>query len=169
MTTSKNIHIVNETANISTDFDFALGEWEITNKRRKEWLNNNQEWIEFPASTKVWKQLNGMVVLDEFYITQNGVAQIGSSYRIYNKNTREWTIYWASTAYPDLGLIPQVKGRFENGVGTFYGEEDFKGKKVRLRFLWTKTANGTPHWEQAYFDDSRKEWETNWVMEFKRI
>ena len=154
---------------ISHDFDFAIGEWKVTNKRRKEWLNNNNEWYEFPATARIFKHLDGMMILDEFYTERNGQRNVGGSFRVYNKNTGEWSIYFASTAYPDMGLIPQVKGKFIDGVGEFFGEEDFNGKKVKLRFFWKKNVNGSPYWEQAYFDENKQEWETNWTMNFSRI
>ena len=59
-------------------------------------------------------------------------------------------------------------GRFENGVGKFYVEDNFKGKPIRVRYLWTKTS-GIPHWEQAFSIDGGATWETNWVMDFRRI
>lgn len=158
-----------EIPSISNDFDFIIGEWEVTNRRRKEWLTNNQEWAEFSATCKFWKHLNGMVVLDEFYGQANGQPFVGSNYRVYNKNKKEWTNYWSGTAFPDLGLIAQGKGTFENGVGTFLGEEIHNGKKVKLRLLWKMGQNGNPHWEQAYFDETKNEWETNWIMNFERI
>ncbi len=164
----KTVQNLSSQPSISHDFDFIIGEWEIIGKRRKQWLSNNNEWIETPATCRIWKHMNGMVVLDEFFMERNGETHIGSNYRIYNKNTKEWTIYWASTAFPDLGLLYQVKGKFENGAGKFYGEENHNGKKVKIRFYW-KNENGMPHWEQAYFDEKNEEWETNWVMDFKRI
>lgn len=157
-----------ETKSISSDFDFILGKWKVTNKILKQRLADNNEWIEFPASCEIWKILNGMVVIDEFYTERNGEKQIGSSYRIYNKNTKEWTIYWASTAYPDLGLIPQVKGKFNDGVGTFFGEEEFNGEKIKLRFIWKQISKDKLYWDQAYYDKRNNTWETNWIMEFTR-
>jgi hypothetical protein len=57
-----------------------------------------------------------------------------------------------------------VVGRFEKGVGTFYADDEFNGKPIRVRYLWTHTPN--PHWEQAFSDDGGKTWETNWTMDF---
>lgn len=153
---------------ISQDFDFALGEWNIQNKRRKEWLANKDEWFDFPATAKIWKHLNGMMVLDKFTTTKDRQTNVGGSFRVFNKNTGEWSIYFASTAYPDMGLIPQAKGRFNGDVGEFFGEEEFNGKMVKLKFIWKKNMNGNPYWEQAYFDESKQEWETNWKMYFSK-
>ncbi|HFA49752.1 MAG TPA: hypothetical protein ENJ95_12150 [Bacteroidetes bacterium] len=165
---AKKINTNIQAENISSDFDFLLGEWDVISKRRKKWLVNNDEWIPAEATCKVWKQLGGMLVMDEFHNTRNGKEQVSSTLRIYNPNKKEWTLYWLSTAFPNLGLMPQVKGSFKNGTGRFFGEEDFNGKKVKLRFLWKISENGTPHWEQAYFDKKNNEWETNWIMDFTK-
>ena len=60
-------------------------------------------------------------------------------------------------------------GRFENGVGTFYADDTFKGKPIRVRFLWTRVMSNTPHWEQAFSADAGRTWETNWTMDFTKM
>ena len=151
-----------------TDFDFIVGEWDVKNSVLRERLVGGDDWMEYSSKCRIWKHMDGMVILDECRAVRNGVPYVGSSYRIYNRNTGEWSIYWASTAYPDLGLVPQVKGRFQDGVGTFYGEEAFGEGIVKLRYLWTRLSPDALRWEQAYFDDRRGDWETNWRMEFTR-
>jgi hypothetical protein len=61
-----------------------------------------------------------------------------------------------------------VKGRFENGVGSFYSDGEINGKPVRTRFLWSQITATTARWEQAFSYDAGKTWDTNWVMQFKR-
>ena len=60
-----------------------------------------------------------------------------------------------------------MKGRFENGVGTFYSDSTLDGKPIKVRFIWSGTTNGKPHWEQAYSEDDGKTWAVNWVMDFR--
>ena len=64
-------------------------------------------------------------------------------------------------------LDTPVLGRFENGVGKFYAEDTFKGKPIRVRYVWTQTS-GMPHWEQAFSSDAGASWETNWTMDFAK-
>ena len=59
-------------------------------------------------------------------------------------------------------------GRFVDGVGTFYGDDTWEGKPVRVRFIWSKIDLTHCHWEQAYSSDGGKSWETNWLMDFTR-
>ncbi|EHK59110.1 hypothetical protein MAXJ12_01776 [Mesorhizobium alhagi CCNWXJ12-2] len=64
-------------------------------------------------------------------------------------------------------MLPPMVGRFENGVGVFYGDEEHEGRTVRARFTWMPSAE-SPRWEQAFSQDGGKGWETNWVMKFSR-
>lgn len=152
-----------------TDFDFLPGHWTVENKKLKERLKNSNEWIEFPATLETREILNGLGSTDEFRATFPEGEFVGLSVRIVNPANDEWTIYWADTAHPELKLTEQVSGFFEDGIGLFYGEEVHDGKKVRLRFLWKKETANTAQWEQAYWDEARDEWETNWIMVFTKI
>jgi len=151
------------------NFAFLVGKWIILNKRLKERLNNSHDWIEFPARTEAKKILNGLGVMDEFKTSYFGDEFVGLSIRIFNPKANEWTIYWADTMYPELRMTEQVVGSFSNGIGEFYGKEMFRGKEVKLRFIWKQESLKTAYWEQAYYDEKTKEWETNWIMQFTKI
>jgi hypothetical protein len=72
--------------------------------------------------------------------------------------------YWADSR---RGILePPVVGSFDGDVGTFYGDDVFEGRPIRVRFLWTRGAS--PRWEQAYSADGGKTWETNWTMDMTR-
>ena len=60
-----------------------------------------------------------------------------------------------------------MKGRFEDGVGTFYSDSTLDGKPIKVRFIWSGEATGKPHWEQAYSEDGGKTWAVNWIMDFE--
>ena len=150
------------------NFDFLVGKWKVINRRLKERLQGNDEWIEFEAHMETKKILGGLALMDEMKASYFGDEFIGLSIRMFNPNTNEWTIYWADTANPEQLLKEQVKGEFNNGNGVFYGKEIFKGQKVKLRFIWTLESDNHAKWEQAYFDDKNNNWETNWTMDFIR-
>ena len=88
---------------------------------------------------------------------------------MYDPAEEQWTIYWMDTNR--LEMTEQVVGAFKDETREFYGygEELFKGKPVKMRFIWTDITARSARWEQAYFDKVRNEWETNWIMEFIRI
>ncbi|WP_461304839.1 hypothetical protein [Aureisphaera sp.] len=148
------------------DFGFLIGNWHVLNRRLKERLNNCNDWIEFEATMETKSILNGLGIMDEMKTSYFGDEFIGLSIRMLDPKSNVWTIYWADTFNPKIGLKQQVVGKFENGVGTFFGKEIFKGQKVELRFIWTKPSANTAQWEQAYYDKNNDQWETNWTMLF---
>lgn len=52
--------------------------------------------------------------------------------RTYDPDIDEWRFQWMNEGYPHL--IEQIRGRFENGVGMFYGSETSADKLFKLRF-----------------------------------
>jgi hypothetical protein len=90
---------------------------------------------------------------------------VGLSLRVFNPLDSLWSIHWVDNERHRV--VPPMVGRFENGIGQFYGEEEHQARAVLARFLWKPTADA-PVWEQAFSDDNGDSWETNWVMRFYR-
>jgi NIPSNAP/Protein of unknown function (DUF1579) len=148
------------------DFDFFIGEWRVHHRRLKERLAENHEWIEFDGTCAVRKILGGLGNMDDNVLEMPGGGYNAVTVRTYDPAKDQWSIWWIDSRNPG-SFDPPVVGRFENGVGTFYAEDHFKGKPIRVRFLWTQRFT-TPHWEQAFSTDAGKTWETNWTMDFTR-
>lgn len=145
-------------------FDFLLGRtWRVHNRRLRDRLVGSTEWDEFEATLVGWTILGGTANIDRFRAERSGEVFHGSSLRIFDEAENEWTIYWMDSGNPHPRF--QVRGRFEGGLGTFYGEEDYRGQPVQLRFRWTGISDSAARWEQAYQRPDGT-WETNWVMEF---
>jgi NIPSNAP len=150
----------------SNDFDFLLGSWRVHHRRLKERLADNHEWIEFEGTCVVQKILGGVGTLDEYVLPFPGDAYRAAALRTYDAAKRQWSIWWIDGRMPSH-LAPPVIGGFNEGAGTFYGEDTFRGKPIHVRFFWTNLAK-TPHWEQAFSEDGGQTWETNWTMQFVR-
>ncbi len=151
------------------NFSFLQGKWSVLNRRLKDRLTNCDEWVTFQAEMETKPILNGLGFMDEMKSSHYGDTFIGLSIRIVNPDSNTWTIYWADTANPEIGLKKQVVGEFKNGIGIFFGKEMYKGKEVKLRFVWNKPSIDTATWEQAYFNEKKNDWETNWTMLFTSI
>jgi hypothetical protein len=149
------------------DFDFLHGAWDVHSRYLKKRLKRSTEWIEFDARSDVEPLLNGFGQLERFSAVRDGLPVDGITLRLFNPDTGEWSLHWADTARARV-LLPPMVGRFKGDVGEFLGDETVDGKRVLCRFYWTRTADGSPHWEQAFSDDGGKTWETNWTMTFRR-
>jgi hypothetical protein len=147
------------------DFDFLVGTWDSTQRRLRERLAGSDDWDVFPGRSVAYRMFDGAANVDE--ITFPTLGQAGMSVRLYEPATDRWTIHWASTATPGV-LFPPVHGRFTDGVGEFFGDDEHAGRPVRVRFRWSGITATNARWEQAFSSDGGETWETNWIMEFTR-
>ncbi len=148
------------------DFDFLFGSWQVVNERLKSRLTGSDEWETFTATQECQPILGGAGNVDRMTATWRGVAFEGVSLRVFNPTTDEWSIYWVDTVTHELQ--PPVVGKFVNGLGLFYGDDQHAGKPVVARFIWSDITADAARWEQAFSEDHGKTWETNWIMTFTR-
>jgi hypothetical protein len=149
------------------DFDFLIGDWRVRHRRLKERLAQNNDWEVFEGTISARKILGGLGNMDENVIELPSGTYRAATIRTFDPVKQLWSIWWIDSRYPQQHLDPPVVGRFENGVGTFYADDQFNGKPIRVRYLWNQSSTA-PHWEQAFSDDGGKTWETNWEMDFTR-
>jgi hypothetical protein len=147
------------------DFDFLTGSWDGAQRRLLKPLAGCTEWDEFSSVTTCWSLFGGAANVDEVQVPDRGWS--GVSLRLLDVATRQWSIYWANSKTGEL-LMPPVVGGFTDGVGRFYNDEEFEGKPITVRYLWTGITATTARWEQAFSPDGRRTWETNWTMDFTR-
>jgi uncharacterized protein (TIGR02246 family) len=148
------------------DFDFLVGQWRVHHRR----LNaDSHEWMDFEGTSSNRKLMDGGANMEEHALNATNGAYRAVALRSYDSKTGQWAIWWLDGRYPSGPLDPPVVGHFENGVGTFYSDDTFKGKPIRVRFLWTRVMSNTPHWEQAFSADAGQTWETNWTMDFTKV
>jgi hypothetical protein len=155
-----------EKCNGRRDFDFYFGRWKIHNERLRERLIGSNDWEKFEAVQECTPILGGVGNVDNFETDWNGGFR-GMTLRLFNLDTRQWSIYWASNR---SGVLePPVVGGFINGVGEFYGRDQHKGIPVIARFIWSGIGPTNATWAQAFSIDEGKTWETNWIMRMTRI
>ena len=147
------------------DFDFFHGRWHLHNRRLKSWLAKSDEWLEFEGSLHCRSLLEGIGNIDDV-VADFGEGIHGLSLRLYDPASQQWSDYWATKRGGVLG--PPVIGAFTGGIGTFFGDDEFEGRPVRIRALWTQPGADLVHWEQAFSLDRGKTWETNWTMRMTR-
>lgn len=150
------------------DFDFIFGQWRVHHRRLKERLAGNHDWVEFEGTSTSYKLMDGWGNVDDNVIELPEGAYRAAGLRSYDAKTGLWAIWWHDGRTPSADLDPPVKGRFDNGVGSFYCDDTFKGKPIRVRYTWSRITPTSAHWEQAFSPDAGKTWETNWIMEFER-
>lgn len=146
------------------NFDFLVGNWTVANRRLRERLVGCAEWDEFESSSTAWNLLGGGAQVDQFTFPDGTTAL---TLRLLDPQRQEWSLRWAAST--DGALLPPVVGRFDDdGVGTFYGDDEHHGMPVRVRYVWSEITENSARWEQAFSTDGERSWEINWVMRLTR-
>ena len=148
------------------DFSFLIGSWRVRHHRLKRRGAGDDSWADFEGTCRAWPLLGGAGNVDD-----NVLQAPSGTYRALTVRRKEaasglWSIWWLDERAQ--GFEPPVTGAFKDGIGTFYGDDTFEGKPIRVRFIWSDIDARHARWEQAFSWDQEKHWEVNWVMQFER-
>jgi hypothetical protein len=146
------------------DFDYLVGSWNIRNRTLKAPLTGSDEWNEFDATQELRPILLGLGNFDIFHTTFDGKPFEGLTVRLFNPETRLWTIYWADSNA--MKLDDGKVGSFDGDEGDFYGREVVNGDDVIVRFHWDKRNSRAPIYSRAFSADAGRTWEWNWYSNF---
>jgi hypothetical protein len=150
------------------DFDARVGGWHAHHRRLRERLTGCHEWQEFDGTTVFQSLMGGWANMDDNVFELPGETWKGVTLRAYDAKTGMWAIWWLDGRNPFGSLDPPIRGRFANGVGTFYADDVLNGKPIRMRLTFSEFTTDSAHWEQAFSDDGGTSWETNWITDFRR-
>jgi len=152
----------------SHDFDFDFGTWKTHSSRLLHPLTGSQDWVQMDGVTVVTKVWNGRANLAEYRAAgPAGVVEL-LALRVYNPNSHQWSINFATPNVGTLGAVPGV-GEFRDGRVDFYDQEAINGRAVLVRFsIWDVTAEEARS-EQAFSGDGGKTWEVNWITQYTRV
>jgi len=146
------------------DFDYLVGHWNIRNRTLKEQLVGSDEWEEFDATQELRPILLGQGNFDIFRTQLGGKPFEGLTVRLFDPQTRLWTIYWADSK--EVNLDEGKVGSFDGDEGDFFGREIINGKNVIVRFHWEKRDAKAPIYSRAFSADAGRTWEWNWYSTF---
>src|SRR5262245_35759801 len=148
------------------DFDFEFGTWKTHIRRLLQPLSGSSAWVDLDGLSTVRKVWDGQANLGELEVS-NATSRIqGLSLRLYNPESRQWSIYWANSNDGRLGTA--MVGRFTNGRGEFFNQELFQGAAIYVRFVFSDITPTSFRLEQAFSADGGKTWEPNWIATFTR-
>jgi len=88
------------------DFDFLEGKWKVQNRKLLTRLNNSNDWSEFDSELHMRKTVNGLGNVENYYATFDGKPFEGQAIRLFNPQTKLWTIYWMDSGNPVMDQHP---------------------------------------------------------------
>lgn len=154
-------------ADSAGDFDFFLGDWRVKHRRLKERLVGSNEWEEYEGTTHCEAILGGIANFNDSIVHRSGATYRSLGLRAFDAKTNAWTD-WSLDGRNPTQVTVDGAGRFVNGVGTFFADDTFAGKPIRVRGTFTPVPASSARWEQAFSADGGRTWETNYIMLYTR-
>jgi hypothetical protein len=148
-------------------FDFLMGTWRVQNRFLAKRLQHCHEWLQFQSIDFESPLRTGTGNL-EYYLTSHWPHFVGLGLRLYDPQTRKWTIYWSDNRFSRGVLQPPVVGDFHDGRGVFEGPDHLHAIPIIVRYTWRSIDHDHAHWSQAFSRDNGRTWEVNWIMDFTR-
>ena len=149
------------------DFDFEIGTWKTHLKRLVKPLSGSTTWVEYDGTTVVKKVWDGKANLVELKVDGPAGHIEGLSLRLYNPQTRQWSLHFANIN--DGTLVPPAIGEFKNGRGEFFNQDTLNGRSILVRFIISDVTPNSCRFEQSFSDDGGKTWEVNWIAVDTRV
>lgn len=146
----------------SHDFDWEIGRWTTELRYMPEPLTGSKRWLEYRGTSDVRSVLGGRANLVELSVAGPAGRIEGASLRLYNPQSRQWTLNFANIRNGQL--TAPVHGAFDaSGRGLFYGVDTVDGRAVLVRFVISNVTPNSARFEQAYSADAGATWEINWI------
>lgn len=157
------------------DFDFLMGHWHVQLRKLVDPLTGSTTWIEYEGTSVMGKVWDGRANMEEFKVAviardahtpaaAKRPAIDAQTLRLYDPGTGLWNIWLADAAHGKLGGPPTV-GAFHDGRGEFFDAEDFNGRPIVVRYVWTRPTPTSAHFEQSFSPDWGRTWEVNWICD----
>jgi hypothetical protein len=151
------------------DFDFAIGRWNVHLRKLLHPLTGSTEWVEYEGTSVMTKIWDGRANMEEFKVASldKRLHIDAQTLRLYDPDTRRWSIWLGDAAHGKLSGPPTVGG-FTEGRGEFHDAEDFNGRPILVRYLWTQPTPTSARMEQSFSPDWGRTWEVNWICDLSR-
>ena len=148
------------------DFDFVIGSWKVHLRKLMHPLTGSTEWVAYEGTSVMTKLWGDRANMEEFDVTStDGQQRIeAQTLRLYDPRTRQWSIYLVKAAEGKL-LLPATIGAFHDGRGEFYDWEEFGGRSILVRYVWTQPTPASARMEQSFSPDWGRTWEVNWICD----
>ena len=110
--------------------------------------------------------LNGLGNVDRNVLQDPGGLYEATSLRLFDPEAGLWSIYWLDAR--STAVDPPVVGGFQGRKGTFFSDDSFRGRPIRVRTTYEPLSALAAEWTQSFSADGGAIWETNWIMSFRR-
>ena len=150
------------------DFDFAAGSFRSQVRRLQKPLTGSTTWFEAKGEVRTRKVLNGLAEVEQVELDQPTGHLQAFNLRLWNPEMRQWSIHFANARVGTINGSPSV-GEFKDGRGEFYDQEEWDGRMILVRHVFSEIKPDSYRFEQAFSADGGKTWEANWIADCRRV
>lgn len=158
----------NDPAAAPDDWAFLAGQWVVRHRKLRRRLVGASDWDAFSGTFVNWPLLGGNGNVGDNVMPAPAGAYRGMGLRTFDPATGEWLSWFLDSRSPTR-LDTPLRGRFENGIGTFLSDDVHEGRLIKARVTWSRITARSARWEQAFSADGGRSWEVNWTSDFERV
>ena len=133
---------------INHEFDFWLGEWELT------WGENEH------GTNRIERIMDGAVIQENF----EGDGYKGMSVSVFSKEDSRWHQTWVDSSGAYLDFV----GEFADGKMILIRNGIVEGKPVKQRMVWYDITENKFQWNWERSDDEGGTWRVIWKIQYQR-
>lgn len=148
-------------------FDFEIGTWKTHLSRLVHPLTGSTTWVELEGTSVIRKVWDGRANLVELEVDGPDGHVEGLSLRLYNPQSHQWSLNFANSKVGSLST-PTI-GEFKDGRGEFFDQEEFNGRTIYVRNVFSDITPNSYRFEQSFSTDGGKTWEPNWIAIDTRV
>jgi len=130
-------------------------------------LTGSKTWVEMNGTVVVRKVWDGRGQLEEIEADSSTGHFEGLTLFLYNPESHQWSQDFASSQ--DGSLEAPLVGEFKDGRGELISQQQFNGRAILVRGVWSEIKANSHRFEQAFSDDGGKTWEPNFVATLTRL
>lgn len=136
---------------IQSQFDFWVGEWNLTWGEDERGINI------------ITKPLDSLVIMENFNGTPSSPLK-GISVSVFNKRLGKWQQTWVD----NQGSYLDFTGEFKDGKMILQRKAYLEGKEVLQRMVWYDIEPENLEWNWERSLDNGKTWEVLWNIHYSR-
>jgi hypothetical protein len=143
-------------AQLQKQFDFWIGEWDLT------WPGEKPG--EIGHGTNSIKRIMDGCVVQENFSGGDSMHLRGASVSTFDTRSGQWKQTWVDNE----GGYLDFTGEFKDGQMILQREAVRDSKKILQRMVWKNITTSELDWSWEASSDGGKTWQVNWPIHYKR-
>ncbi|HEY1930140.1 MAG TPA: hypothetical protein VGG92_21935 [Caulobacteraceae bacterium] len=151
----------------SHDFDFARGVWHTHITRVLDPFDGGTHTVTMDGTKTARPVWGGRAWLEEIEADGPNGHWEGATFFLYNPKSGQWSQTYLDSASGEIQ--PPTIGGFKDGRGELFATEDYHGRSVLVRGVWSDITADAHRYEISYSQDGGRTWMTAFSAYLTRL